>query len=84
MADLPMQEVMISILQILRQQTNYLHRQHGWLIAVAETVEKHPEFEQSLRQHPFFYQGPREDAQITQSLLQSIDGLIALLQSRVQ
>jgi hypothetical protein len=76
----PVNEVLISVLMMLRQQTNYLHRQHGWLIAVADTLRSiDDDVEKTLVQNAFYDQGPRQDVQITQNMLDSIDGLIAQL-----
>jgi len=78
-------EVLISILQILRTQTVYLDRQHGWLIAVADTLRSvSDDVAEDLEQHAFYDQGPRQDARITQNMLETIDGLISLLRHRVQ
>jgi hypothetical protein len=69
---------------MMRQQAVYLHRQHGWLIAVAEAVEKHPDLVSHLKEHPFYDQGPRQDVQITRNFVESIDALIAQLRNSVQ
>lgn len=34
--------VLCSILEMMKEQFVYSHRLHGWIIAVAETLEKHP------------------------------------------
>jgi len=72
-------QVLISILEVLREQANYLHRQHGWLIAVAETIEKQPDLVSDLKRHSFYNQGPRPDVHITASLLERVDVLIRQL-----
>jgi hypothetical protein len=72
-------EVLISILEMLRQQAIYLHRQHGWVIAVAETLRQNPEMAKSLEQHPFYDQGPRQDIQTTDATIRNIDALIQQL-----
>jgi len=80
MSDFPTREVLLSILEMLKQQTIYLHRQHGWLIAVADTLrQQNAEIEKKLMQHPFYDLGPRPDIQITDATIRSIDGLIAQL-----
>jgi hypothetical protein len=61
------------------EQAIYLHRQHGWIIAVAEAVEKHPDLASHLKQHPFYDQGPRQDIDKTLSLIRNIDELIQQL-----
>jgi len=72
-------DVLISVLQVLREQTNYLHRQHGWVIAASETIEKHPDLAAELKAHSFYDQGPRPDVHITASLIQQVDTLIRKL-----
>ena len=72
-------QLLASMLEILREEAIYLHRQHGWIIAVAETIEKHPDLVQHLKQHPFYDQGYRPDAYKIERLLQSIDVLIQQL-----
>ena len=76
MSDLDTNETLRTILEILKQEAKYLHRQHGWLIAVAETIEKNPDLDSQLKQHPFYDQGPRRDTQITDALIRNIDALI--------
>ena len=83
MSDHQIREVLVSILEMVRQQAIYLHRQHGWLIAVAETLEKHPDLVSHLKQHPSYDLGPRPDIEITQRMLQNIDALIAQLRNPV-
>ena len=68
-------EVLCSILGMLRSQAVYLHRQHGWMIAIAETVDNDSALAAHLRQHPFYNQGPRQDVDITNSILANIDAL---------
>lgn len=72
-------KVLLSILEVLKTETAYLHRQHGWVIAVSETVEKHPDLAVKLRDHPFYNQGPRPDVNITASLLEQVDLLLQQL-----
>src|SRR4051812_40497165 len=80
MVDVQTRTVLLSILGMLRQQAEYLHRQHGWMIAVADTVRDHPEVEKKLEEHPFYNQGPRPDVQITHNMLRNIDILISQLE----
>jgi hypothetical protein len=84
MTALPTQQVLVSILEMMKQQAIYLHRQHGWLIAVAEAVENNPDLLPYLKQHPFYDLGPRPDVQITQSMIANIDALIQQLRNPVQ
>jgi hypothetical protein len=69
-------QVLVAILEMVKQQAIYSHRLHGWVIAVSETIEKQPNLVEQLRAHPFFDQGPRPDLQTTQYTIQNIDALI--------
>jgi hypothetical protein len=75
MEDKELKSVLVAILTILKEQTTYLHRQHGWVIALAETISLDNETAQALKKHHFFFQGPREDERITAELIQRIDEL---------
>jgi hypothetical protein len=79
MSDRETNGTLIAILEILKQEAEYLHRQHGWLIAVAETIEKHPEFASLLKEHPFYDSTPRPSLQKIAVLTQKIDTLIQQL-----
>jgi hypothetical protein len=79
MSDIEINEVLIAILEMLKQQGTYLHRQHGWMIALAETMEENDDLAQKLKQHPFYDQGPRRDTQITDVMIRNIDALIQQL-----
>jgi hypothetical protein len=81
MNELDTKSILISILEMVKQLTIYTHRQHGWMIAVAETIAQDPARVAELKQHPFYDQGPREDVQITGNTLQSIDALIQKLRA---
>ena len=82
MNDLATNGALISILEILKQEAEYLHRQHGWLIAVAETIEKHPEFASRLKEHPFYDPTPRPALNKITELTQKIDTLIQQLKQK--
>ena len=69
-------QVLRSILEVIREQAIYLHRQHAWIVAIAETIEKNPDLASLLRQHPLYDQGHRLDIYKTELLLQKIDVLI--------
>ena len=73
----------MSILDLMREQALYLHRQHGWIISVAETIEKHPDLVQHLKHHPTYNQGPREDEDKTRLLLRKVDELAQRLKTQV-
>jgi hypothetical protein len=71
--------VLVSILQMLKQQAIYMHRQHGWMIALAETLRDNPEVAKRLEQQTFYDQGPRKDVDITETMIRNIDALIQQL-----
>lgn len=72
-------QTLVAILEILKEQGLYSHRLHGWLIAVHEAVEQDDELRAKLRAHPFYDQGPRPDIQKTRVMIQNIDVLIQQL-----
>jgi hypothetical protein len=74
--------VLIEVLETLKEQAIYLHRQHGWMIAIAETVEKNPDLASHLKLHPFFDQGPRPDTYIAACFLEKVDALIRRLKNQ--
>jgi hypothetical protein len=77
--DAETKQVLLAILQMMKDQAVYLHRQHGWLIAVADSVDTDAELSDFLKTHPFYNQGPRPDVQITNAMIQNIDLLIQRL-----
>jgi hypothetical protein len=77
--DAQTKQVLVSTLEILREQTAYTQRLHGWVIAVHETIEHDEAFRSVLRAHPSYDQGPRPDLHITASLLAKLDALIQQL-----
>ena len=77
--DAETKQVLCAILQMMKDQAVYLHRQHGWLIAVADTVETNADLDAFLKKHPFYDLGPRPDVQITNAMIQNIDALIQRL-----
>jgi hypothetical protein len=79
MNNLETKEILITILQMLRDEAVYLHRQHGWMIAVADAVRESPEAKKALERHPFYDQGPRPDEKITENAIRNIDALIQKL-----
>jgi hypothetical protein len=79
MGDLQTNEVLCSILEMLKQQVVYSHRLHGWLTAAQATIRTNPEFAAQLEAQPFYDQGPRPDIQITENTIRNIDALIRQL-----
>jgi hypothetical protein len=49
--------VLAFTLETLRSQAQYMHRQQGWIVALAETIAADPDLESRLKQHPFYDQG---------------------------
>lgn len=82
MSELPTNEVLISILGIMKQQIIYMHRQHGWLIAIADAIRQKPELKEVLETHEFYDQGRRPELQSSDTLTQNIDALIQQLRHR--
>jgi hypothetical protein len=74
--------VLLAILEVLREQTIYLHRQHGWIMAIGDTVALKTDLDAFLKEHPFYRQAPRPDVDITADQIQKIDALIQRLKSQ--
>jgi hypothetical protein len=79
----PTREILLAVLDVLREQAEYLHRQHGWMIAVAETL-RDADLGEQLERHPFYNQGPRPDFQKTGELLRTIDELRVRLRALIE
>jgi hypothetical protein len=80
MTEFEMKETFRVILEMLKQQAIYAHRQHGWLIALAETLETNPALESELKKHPFYDQGPERRIQSIDVLTGNIDLLLQQFQ----
>ncbi|HMB82524.1 MAG TPA: hypothetical protein VKI40_00590 [Terriglobales bacterium] len=76
MNDLELRNLLCSLLEMMKRQEIHSQRLHGWIIAVAETLEKHPEIAAELKQHPGYDQGPLPWNQMLDSTIQHIDALI--------
>jgi hypothetical protein len=79
MTQLETNEVLRSILEMLKQQAIHLNRHYGWLVAVADTLQKDPKLAEHLKQHPFYDQGPAPTLQRNDDAIQNIDALIRQL-----
>jgi hypothetical protein len=77
--DAETKQVLVSTLEMLKQQTVLSDRLFGWVMAVGAAVRKNPELEQALTQHPFFDQGPAPGLQTTGEMIRNIDALIQQL-----
>jgi hypothetical protein len=72
-------QVLVTILEMLKRQAIYLHRQHGWITALAGAMAADPELESRLKQQPFYDQGPAPFLQTVDVMIQNIDALIQRL-----
>ena len=77
--DTDAKQVLVAILEMQKQQWAYLHRIHGWVISVAETIERQPELADELRRHPTYDQGPLPWLQTSGDAIRHIDALIQQL-----
>jgi hypothetical protein len=77
--DAETKQVLIALLEVLKEQSIYLHRQRGWITAVADTLESNAELDSVLKAHPFYRQPPRQDENRNDELLRIIDELILKL-----
>jgi hypothetical protein len=80
MTEFEIKETFRFILELLKQQALYVHRQHGWLIALAETIERDPALVSELKNHPFYDQGPEWRIQSIDVLLQNIEIVLQQVQ----
>ena len=78
-ADPSTNEVLATILEILKQQAIHLDRVHRWMLGLAEAVETDPVLGARLREHPFYNQGVALQLQSIEMTTQHIDALIRQL-----
>jgi len=76
----PTNQVLIAILEAQKQQALVSSRILGWFLAVADTLRKNPEFEERLKQHPYYDLGPEPNLRTIDTLIQNIDALIQQLE----
>ena len=69
-------QVLRFVLELQKEQALYAHRQHGWIVALAETVRKNPQLAADLEQHPFYDQGPQPSLRKIDVLISNIDAII--------
>jgi len=79
MTDVEMKEILRSILEMLKQQTLFLDRQQGWLIALADTIGKNPAAAESLKAHSFYRPNPQIAIDNIDVMLRKADALIQQL-----
>jgi hypothetical protein len=75
------ENTLVFILEELKRQANYSHRLHGWVIAVAETIEQNAALLPLLKQHPLYDQGSDPSLPKTDALIQNIDAMIRRLKA---
>lgn len=75
-------EVLLAILEMQKQQAIASSRILGWFLAVSDTLRKSPDFEAQLRQHPYFDLGPEPNVHTIDEMIQNIDALIQQLKVR--
>jgi hypothetical protein len=75
----PTNEVLVAILEMVRDLHLYSCRQHRWIIALADAIEKDPALEEHLKQHQFYDQGPAPSLRSIDAMTQNIDALIQRL-----
>lgn len=79
MKDLQTNEVLCSILEMLKQQAIHADRLRGWLVALAETIETNSTLGSRLKKHQFYDQGRDTRLQSIDVTIQNIDALIRQL-----
>lgn len=79
MNDTEIKGTLRAVLEFLKLDVEYIHQQQGWIIAVAETIEKDPNLAAHLKRHPFYSPGPSPVLQNRFALIQRIDQLIEKL-----
>ena len=84
MTDLPMRQLLISILEAQKQQAILSARLLGWFLALSDTLRQDGEFEKQLKLHPFFDQGPAPSVHTTGAMIRHIDELISQLKNPAQ
>ena len=72
-------QVVQAILLMEREQVIHVDRLHRWMVALAETLQKNPQLDTDLKQHPFYDLGPAPSLRPRDELLQTIDALIQRL-----
>ena len=80
--DLPANEVLVAILEMVRDLHVYSRRQHGWIMALADAIAKDPVLGERLQGHPFYDQGPDPSLRSIDVMLQNIDALIQQLKRK--
>ena len=78
-SDPQLNQVLVAILEILKQQSLYLDRQHRWLIALAESMQHEPDLGNALKRHTFYDLGPEPRIQNIDVTIQNIDALMRRL-----
>lgn len=82
MSELDTGEVLCSILEMVRDLHVYSRRQHGWIIALAETIEKDDELRSALERHPLYDQGSAPSLRSIDVMIRNVDALIQKLRDQ--
>lgn len=79
MADLPTNEVLCSILEMLKHQAILSGRLLGWVVALGDTLRQIPVLEERLKESPYYHQATKPPLHTIDDMIQNIDALIAQL-----
>jgi hypothetical protein len=74
--------ILVSILELLREQAIHIDLIGHWTVAIADTLVKQPELAAPLRENPFCNLGPQPQLRKLDEMLQHIEGLIHQLEDR--
>jgi hypothetical protein len=77
--DQKVNQALLAILEMQKQQALVSGRLLGWGVAVADTLRKNPQFEAVLREHPYFDLGHQPTLRTIDEMIQNIDALIQQL-----
>ena len=72
-------DVLVSVLEMLKQQAIFAHRQQTWLTALWETIERSSELQSRLMEHPLYDRGHQPDLKSMHVLTRNVDVLIQQL-----
>ena len=77
--DAETKQVLVSMLEVLKQQMTFLDRQYGWIVAIAESVRADDDIRKRLEQNSQYDQGPQPQLRHIWNTIQNIDALIQQL-----
>ena len=79
MDELQTNQVLVAILEMVRDLHVYSERQHRWIAAMAAVIEQDAELGPLLKQNPLYDQGRAQSLRRIDVMLQNIDALIRQL-----